>query len=149
MYEQLHLRVNEKKTEVGAHSGVSSSAIVFGADQETRSRLLLFRRCSTLSGSSPDALEARALLRLPNRCGYTFEAGSPTSGWHKPRRYSKIWIRGYVTDYGLSSLSTGARERLSIIASAVSGRRTYGRRRGALVEIQRNWAEPYTYSRLL
>lgn len=38
-----------------------------------------------------------------------------------PLRYSKIWIRGYVTDSGLSSLSTGAREQLSIVASAVSG----------------------------
>ncbi|MDY9198233.1 reverse transcriptase domain-containing protein [Escherichia coli] len=107
MYEQLHLRVNEKKTEVGPVFGrkflgycfrrwsgnTVKIAVAPKALDTFKRRIRLITRC----------VGGQGMTRLPNRCGYTFEAGSPTSGWHKPRRYSKIWIHGYVTDSGLSS----------------------------------------------
>lgn len=63
-------------------------------------------------GHNPDC---RTDADIPSRLEVLIPAGT------NPRRYSKIWIRGYVTESGLSSLSTGARDRQSTIASAVSG----------------------------
>nr|WP_315967932.1 group II intron maturase-specific domain-containing protein [Escherichia coli] len=104
MYEQLHLRVNEKKTEVGP---------VFG-------RKFLGYCLRRWSGNTvriaaaPKALDTfkrriRLITRRVGGQGMTWIAGQMRiylRGWKsyfRPRRYSKIWIRGYVTDSGLSS----------------------------------------------
>jgi hypothetical protein len=120
MYDRLHLRVNEKKTEVGPVFGrkflgycvrrwTGGSVTVDVAPKAPT-------RSSSVSGSSPDVSVAKACSRLPNRCGNTCRAGSHTSVWRKPRRYSKIWIHGYDTVSVPFNSSTGVQGRLSTVA---------------------------------
>jgi len=52
LYAKLHLRVNEKKTEVGPVSGASSLATAYGRGQRTRWRSRSLQRQSTHSSSA-------------------------------------------------------------------------------------------------
>jgi len=127
MYAQLHLRMNEKKTEVGSVFGRKFLGYCFRRWSGNTVKVAVAPKAlETFKqlGLSSDVLVAKAWLRLLSRCGSTCQAGSPTSFWRKLRKSSKIWIRGYATDSGPFNSSTGARGRQSIVASVVLVRLT-------------------------
>ncbi|TQN75903.1 UNVERIFIED_ORG: RNA-directed DNA polymerase [Citrobacter freundii] len=158
MYEQLHLRVNEKKTEVGP---------VFG-------RKFLgycLRRCS---GNTVKIAVAPKALDTFKRCIRIITRRVGGQGMTQIAEQMRIYLRGWKSYFRLAQtpkifkdLDSWIRHRLRAIQLKHwrTGTTVYNRlrslgatheqaalmagRRRALVETQRSWAEPYTYSRLL
>lgn len=103
MYEQLHLRVNEKKTEVCpvydlATGNLRQDSIATKAIDTFKQRIRsIIRRVG-----------GKVMTQITETMGNIFRAGSPTSGWRKHHGSSKSRTRGYAIDAGPSSSGSDA-----------------------------------------